>query len=1096
MDVDTGARVSMPGFNSSVILDLLELGVTVKSCIECGLFSMAFHPRAGDQEDVAHAGLFYTMSTNIILPWSYSNDNAVEVYEWRMDVNSGIVDVLSKRLILHVPLRHTSHHGGSLRFSPLDGYLYVGLGDGAHSLTWNDARRNGQNHNTLLGAILRVNVNNGVDDFPADTQRNFGIPPSNPHWDTREVFSYGWRNPFRCSFDRYHNKSAAEAGLLGDAAAEIRLVCGDVGNLDWEEINILNRGGTNYGWSVFEGPLCMVEPRNDVGVDTCEALEPEAIAPAFFYRNNIGCVIGGIIYRGSSDPRLFGEYLFQDMTSPILYDEAAEVYTNMGSYVGERLSKHIRGIHGIFDEPDRPIGRHASRAYQVIMCNSTELCNMPPGYDGPFPPQAWSGKFVSFGEDERGEMWLFATSGVYRLVSPEKCGISVSDDGTFDSSLVEHDAVVPTNDDGSRRVGTIFTTLDPPNLTIPKVVDTASNETQVLVISKGSWDARSFVLSDARMVNGGVPGPTLLLARNHTARILVKNELPDMPANAVNLHFHGLHVSPRGNGDNVSVAIQPGAEFLYEVAVPADHPTGTFWYHAHVHHYSGLHIMSGLVGALIVTPGASEADTSAATFDEDVPLVLQHFAHVGEAEYGNFVEVAREHGLVHSPVFRHRIRDHVLVNGVFAPTLVAASRALLRLRMINAGGTRFLRLQFGPLLDVCTAKVVAYDGVADEPREVGTLGVLVPPGGRVDVALSCDASRVVDDDTPRDPRVDTLEGHWCGLVDGSKMEQRDWSLLGGTVVYTGDILRVCVPLEPQDHGAEGVAEAIGELHRTDIDPPSYLDWTSEIAAVEAGLVPGSPTRATQQVEVSFDFGGGINGIKGSGNEKDVFASFPLGTPVHLTVSSDDSFNHPYHQHTHHFQILSFGGSSDAESYERTGMYIGQWRDTIPVGPTGVVVAFTPRHFSGPLVVHCHISHHADHGMIGHMYVEGPEDGLNASTPVEDVDRVADEFGTPESEPVRDGPSTTSADDWSHSTAVVSVVVALLGGIALGMACVVFARRRSSSKNVGGETGQAVADEATAPPQASSGHVRLESNSSRRRAERLSGYARVHAKRAL
>ena len=169
---------------------------------------------------------------------------------------------------------YSNHNGGALAFGP-DGYLYAGLGDGGLA---GDPHKNGQNTTSLLGKILRIDVNNG---------NPYAIPSDNPFGN--EVWAYGLRNPWRISFD----------SATGD------LYIGDVGQGDWEEIDYLpvgSQGGANFGWSIMEG---------NHGYDG-EA-QPGLLLPAAEYSHNEGgcSVTGGYVYRGAM-PEWNGIYLYGD----------------------------------------------------------------------------------------------------------------------------------------------------------------------------------------------------------------------------------------------------------------------------------------------------------------------------------------------------------------------------------------------------------------------------------------------------------------------------------------------------------------------------------------------------------------------------------------------------------------------------------------------------------------------------------------------------------------------------------------------------------------------------------------------------------------
>lgn len=194
----------------------------------------------------------------------------------------------SEEIILVVDQPFANHNAGDLAFGP-DGYLYVPLGDGGSG---GDPNNNAQRLSQLLGKILRIDVSG---------QTTYAVPPDNPFAndgdDTTlaEIWSYGWRNPWRFSFDR----------------ATGEMYVGDVGQVDWEEIDVelANTPGRNYGWNRCEGSYVYPGQDPPVKCSTTDTL----VEPVFDYpRDDGNAVTGGYVYRGTRYPNLVGHYIFAD----------------------------------------------------------------------------------------------------------------------------------------------------------------------------------------------------------------------------------------------------------------------------------------------------------------------------------------------------------------------------------------------------------------------------------------------------------------------------------------------------------------------------------------------------------------------------------------------------------------------------------------------------------------------------------------------------------------------------------------------------------------------------------------------------------------
>lgn len=246
----------------------LDISSRVSSGGERGLLGLAFHPLYTDN------GFFYVNYTD------NSGDTRVERYA-RSD-NPDVADPESGALVLTVDQPFGNHNGGQVLFGP-DGMLYIPLGDGGSG---GDPQNNAQTLSTLLGKLLRIDVNSG---------NPYAIPPDNPFTGQAgarpEIWAYGLRNPWRTSFDR--------GGNLYFIA--------DVGQNRHEEINAVDRtaAGVNYGWRIMEGSSCY-------NASSCD--QSGLTLPIHTYPTSGGncAVTGGYVYRGSSIPEIAGHYFFTD----------------------------------------------------------------------------------------------------------------------------------------------------------------------------------------------------------------------------------------------------------------------------------------------------------------------------------------------------------------------------------------------------------------------------------------------------------------------------------------------------------------------------------------------------------------------------------------------------------------------------------------------------------------------------------------------------------------------------------------------------------------------------------------------------------------
>jgi glucose/arabinose dehydrogenase len=276
---------------------------------ERGLLSLAFHPQFKTN------GKFYVFYTAVPraggpspgVPWN----SLTRISEFKVSAgNPNLADPASERVILEADHPYLNHNGGTVAFGP-DGYLYIGIGDGGnkddvgfgHVADWYTTNAGGNAQNlwaNLMGKVLRIDVNNGTP---------YSIPADNPFAAStnfkKEIYAYGFRNPYRFSFD-----------MAGDHG----LYLGDAGQSLYEEINLVTKG-SNYGWNIKEGKVCFDTDSDLLTRPSCPLMDSlgkpltDPIIQLVNTANPAGggiatVIVGGNVYRGTAIPQLLGHYVF------------------------------------------------------------------------------------------------------------------------------------------------------------------------------------------------------------------------------------------------------------------------------------------------------------------------------------------------------------------------------------------------------------------------------------------------------------------------------------------------------------------------------------------------------------------------------------------------------------------------------------------------------------------------------------------------------------------------------------------------------------------------------------------------------------------
>jgi len=269
---------------------MLDISTQVDSSSEGGLLGLAFHPQFALNQQLFVSYTRKGSKKGVAMQSVLSRFNLIK--------GKQLVDSSSEKIILLTDQPYSNHNGGQIAFSQ-QGYLFYGLGDGGSG---GDPHSNGQNINSLLGAMLRLDVNHSLP---------YQIPATNPLQGDKktavtrmngraEIYAWGLRNPWRWSFDR----------LTGE------LWLADVGQDLWEEVNNVKRGG-NYGWNKMEGLHCFTS-------SSCQ--KNQYLPPVLEYGHEKGrcSITGGYVYRGKNIKSLYGRYVYGDFCSGEIWSFAID----------------------------------------------------------------------------------------------------------------------------------------------------------------------------------------------------------------------------------------------------------------------------------------------------------------------------------------------------------------------------------------------------------------------------------------------------------------------------------------------------------------------------------------------------------------------------------------------------------------------------------------------------------------------------------------------------------------------------------------------------------------------------------------------------
>ena len=396
--------------------------------------------------------------------------------------------------------------------------------------------------------------------------------------------------------------------------------------------------------------------------------------------------------------------------------------------------------------------------------------------------------------------------------------------------------------------------------------------------------------------NGRVPGPTLFVRPGDVLRVTLENQM-----NATtNLHVHGLHVSPKGNSDNVLLAIDPGVTFDYEYRLPKDHPPGVYWYHPHHHGTVAGQVFGGLYGAIIVEDATS------------IPVARERILVISDITIDAAGRIPAE-----SPMDQMTGREGtmVLVNGQTTPHMTTTPAARERWRVINACASRYLKLR----LDGQKLQLLGIDsGRFKTPRDVEE--VVLTPGNRADLLVTTVAGRSVLRTLP-------VDRGGTGMMGGSATSSGGADLLtlnvtGATTTTT--LTPVPEQAEPRDLRTESITR-----HR-ELTFAMGMGMGSGMMSFTIDGKPFDPARVDTQVKA--------------------------GSIEEWTLTNTSPMDHPIHLHVWPMQLMSPSGGNDDQPEWQDVVNVPAF--------SSVRVRITFEDFTGKTVYHCHILDHEDSGMMG------------------------------------------------------------------------------------------------------------------------------------
>ncbi|KAH7466005.1 Multicopper oxidase mco [Phytophthora ramorum] len=555
-------------------------------------------------------------------------------------------------------------------------------------------------------------------------------------------------------------------------------------------------------------------------------------------------------------------------------------------------------------------------------------------------------------------------------------------------------------------------------------VKTRTGELRINLSVQPKRFTSDYVDFNTRSYNGQIPAPTIKVCPGDRLVVTLTNELEAGSSNNTNLHLHGMHVPPVGSADNVMPNVEPGGQRRYTYDIRPDHPAGTFWYHPHTHGVVNSQLNGMMAGALVVADRPGDFPTELAAM-EDFVMILQaicvedcfnmydNLQDALENKFSSARRLSRHMGSKGGEEVKQVwstdleiVEDDadvplndtslptVYVNGQYLPTLNLDVSEYKRLRFVNAIANNVAEIVTTRDSN-CDLTVLAMDGIYfDKPKAKDV--VVIPPGGRADVAVMCGEL-----------------GEFYLETDSASSRNRLLGLVNQHRVPSQQIVKLKVNKEEDKSGGEDDSESIAEaMHLPSALPkrPSYMEDTIR-SAKHALAIPESN-------KYGFEFSVWMDkGITyGVNHEKldlsNINYSMPVNElqqwelsvrdyrksaakPCDLDAKKSKSSNcrtmsHPFHIHSTHFQVSDMDDDTDPDGV----MFdVGEWRDTLPLFRGGVQVRFTPREYMvGSIFAHCHIASHVDGGMAQLVNVYDPSTRPNGDEEDEEEDSASDAAG--------------------------------------------------------------------------------------------------------